>query len=393
MKQDFFSTTKLPPYIFEAINQAKVEAVANGKEIIDFGMGNPDMAPPQEARELLSKLAVDPSLYGYSAVGGIEELKKAHCQYYQRRFNVELDHKSESLVTIGAKEGLTTLATALSGNDDDYIVIADPSYPIHSFAFKIAKINVEKIKTDNHIDFLAKFKEFVAKATKKPTAVVVNYPSNPTGEPVSIEFYQELVDFCRQNEIYIISDIAYCELYFDKDAKPNSILEVAGAKDIAIEFSTVSKTFCLAGARVGFAAGNKDLINALHKMKSYLDYGSFTPLQKIAAFCLSDGCEEYLQQNRDEYKTRADYMVEELASQLNWQVPTPRTSMFIWCQLPEKFKNMSSFDFCNFLIKETGVAFSPGSGFGENGEGYIRISLIHDKKNIDLAISRMKEVF
>lgn len=393
MKQDFFSTTKLPPYIFEAINQVKVEAVSNGKEIIDFGMGNPDMAPPKQARELLASLVSDPSLYGYSAVGGIEELKKAHCQYYQRRFNVELDHKSESLVTIGAKEGLTTLATTLSGNDDDYIVIADPSYPIHSFAFKIAKINVEKIKTDNHVDFLAKFKEFVAQAVKKPTAVVVNYPSNPTGEPVSIEFYQELVEFCRQNEIYIISDIAYCELYFDQDAKPNSILEVAGAKDIAIEFSTVSKTFCLAGARVGFAAGNKKLIEALHKMKSYLDYGSFTPLQKISAFCLSDGCEEYLQQNRDEYKARADYIVQQLTSQLNWQVPLPKTSMFIWCKLPEKFKDMSSFDFCNFLIKETGVAFAPGSGFGENGEGYVRISLIHDKKNIDLAIARMKEVF
>lgn len=392
MKKDFFSTTKLPPYIFEAINQSKIKARQKGIDILDFGMGNPDMAPPKEARELLGELSKDPSLYGYSDVGGIEELKKAHCNYYKRRFNVDLDYKKESIVTIGAKEGLTSLAVTLSGSDD-YIVTLDPSYPIHSFAFTIAKVNVKKIAAKDHHEYLTKFKELVAREEKKPVAILVNYPSNPTGESVSIDFYQELVEFCKQEKIYIISDVAYCELYFDEKYKPNSILEVKGAKDVAIEFSTVSKTFCLAGARIGFAAGNEDLINALHKMKSYLDYGSFAPLQKVAAYCLENETGQYLDDMRAVYAKRAEFTIDIFAKELNWQCEMPKASMFIWTKLPEKFSDMGSFEFCKRLIEEFGVAFAPGSGFGENGEGYIRISLIHDQQNVDLAVSRLKELF
>ncbi len=389
MKKDFFSTTKLPPYIFEAINQSKARAVAKGLDIIDFGMGNPDMSPPKSARKLLGELVQDPSLYGYSDVGGIEDLKKAHCSYYKKRFNVDLNPKKESIATIGAKEGLTSLAVALSGGDD-YIVTLDPSYPIHSFAFVIAKINVKKIEAIDAWDYLAKFKELVAKADKKPTAILVNYPSNPTGESVSLEFYQELVDFCRAQEIYIISDLAYCELYFDEKYKPHSILEIEGAKDVAIEFSTVSKTFCLAGTRVGFAAGNQDLIDALHKMKSYLDYGSFTPLQKVAAHCLENETGEYLDEMRAVYIKRAKFMVDIFAKELNWQCEMPTASMFIWTKLPEKFAEMGSFEFCKMLIEDYGVAFSPGSGFGKMGEGKVRISLIHDEGNVREVVERLK---
>ncbi len=392
MKKDFFSTTKLPPYIFEAINQSKKKARAKGLQIIDFGMGNPDMAPPKAARELLGKLAQDPSLYGYSDVGGVEELKNAHCNYYKNRFNVELDPKKESIVTIGAKEGLTSLACALSGGDD-YIIVPDLSYPIHSFAFTIAKINVKKIEAVDAFEYLAKFKELVALADKKPTAILVNYPSNPTGESVSLQFYQELVDFCRKEKIYIVSDIAYCELYFGEENKPHSILEIKGAKDVAVEFSTVSKTFCLAGTRVGFAAGNVDLIEALHKMKSYLDYGSFTPLQKVAAYCLNEETGQYLDEMRAVYVKRAKFMVDLFAKELNWQCEMPKASMFIWTKLPEKFTEMGSFAFCKMLIEDYGVAFSPGAGFGKMGEGYVRISLIHDEENVRKMVERLIPLF
>ncbi len=390
MKKDFFSTSKLPPYIFEAINQSKKKAREKGLDILDFGMGNPDMAPPKAARELLGKLVQDPSLYGYSDVGGVEELKQAHCHYYKNRFNVCLDPKKESIVTIGAKEGLTSLAVAISGGDD-YIVTLDPSYPIHSFAFTIAKINVKRIEAKDAFEYLAKFKELVANADKKPTAILVNYPSNPTGEYVPLSFYEELVEFCRKEKIYIISDIAYCELYFDEKYKPNSILEVKGAKEVAIEFSTVSKTFCLAGTRVGFAAGNVDLIDALHKMKSYLDYGSFTPLQKTAAYCLENETGQYLDEMRAVYLKRAKFMLDLFAKELDWQCDMPKASMFIWAKMPEKFLEIGSFEFCKKLIEDYGVAFSPGAGFGKMGEGYVRISLIHDEENVRKAVVRLQK--
>ena len=389
MKTDFFSTSKLPPYIFEAINQSKNVAKEKGLQIIDFGMGNPDMAPPEEARELLSELALDSSLYGYSDVGGIKDLKEAHCNYYKKRFNVDLDFKTESIVTIGAKEGLTSLAVALSGGDD-YIIVPDPSYPIHNFAFVIAKIKTEKLPARSCYEYLQNIKDFVEKAKKKPTAVLINYPSNPTGENVPLDFYEKLVAFCKEKKIYIISDVAYCEIYFGEENKPHSILEVNGAKDVAIEFSTVSKTFCLAGARIGFAAGNVDLIGALHKMKSYLDYGSFAPLQKVAAYCLNSDKNEYLDNMRKVYTRRAKFIIDILEKELGWQCEMPKASMFIWTNLPEKFVKMGSFEFCKMLIEDYGVAFSPGCGFGKVGEGKVRISLIHDEENVRKMVERLK---
>ncbi len=392
MKTDFFSTSKLPPYLFEAMHILKMEVAARGVEIIDFGMGNPDLSPPDFAMKKLQELMQNPKLYRYSLVGGIDLIKKAHCDYYARRFGVELDYKTESLTTIGAKEGLTSLATALSG-DDNYFVVPSPSYPIHTSAFKIAKNKAITIDSKGSADFLQKFKNFVESAAKKPLAVIVNFPCNPTTEVVGVEFYQELVDFCKKHEIYIISDIAYCELYFDEKYKPPSILQAKGAKDVAIEFSTVSKSFSMGGARLGFAAGNKALVNALYKIKSYLDYGSFEPLQIVAADCLSQKSDEYLANLRLRYKTRGEFLVKSLNEELGWSVEMPKATMFIWTKIPPKFSHMTSFEFCKKLLEETGVAISAGSGFGEAGEGFVRFSLIHDEAEVKKAIAKMKMFF
>lgn len=395
MKTDFFSNSKLPPYLFEAIHILKTEISKKGVEIIDFGMGNPDLSPPKMVLEEMAEIVKKPESYRYSVVGGINELKKAHCFYYKNRFGVELDYEKETLITIGAKEGLTSLALALS-EGDDYFVVPDPSYPIHAMAFRIAKNKVVKIASKNAWDFFEKFKNLVENSSKKPLAVIVSFPSNPTTECVELDFYQELVDFCKIHQIYIISDIAYAEIYFDEKFKPVSILQAQGAKDVAIEFSTISKTFSMGGARIGFACGNQNLIEALYKMKSYLDYGSFLPLQIVASKCLYDFCGEtyqYLQDLRAKYKKRAEILIEKLNNDLNWQVAMPKATMFVWTKLPQKFAHLTSFEFCKKLLEEKGVALSPGSGFGENGEGFVRFSLIHDQEKIDVAISRIKEFF
>ena len=396
MQNQFYLTQKLPPYIFAAMYKLKTEASARGVEIIDFGMGNPDSAPPQFVIYRLCELTRNGSLFGYSVTGGIEVLKKAVCAYYKRRFAVELDYASESLVTIGAKEGIASLATAIS-DAENYIVVPSPAYPIHTFAFQIAKGNLVQIPAISSQDFLRDFKklveEKVAKNEKKPMAVIVSYPCNPTTEIVGLDFYQELVDFCKKHQIYIISDIAYSELYFNEKDKPHSILEIAGAKDVAIEFTSVSKSYSMAGCRVGFAVGNQNLISALYKIKSYLDYGSFNPLQMVAAEALSEKSDEYLKELRQKYKSRGEFLVDLLQKELGWHVEKPKASMFIWTKLPKQFSHLTSFEFCEKMIAETGVVMSPGSSFGENGEGYLRFSLIHDEKNMRKAVAALKKVF
>ena len=388
----FFLTEKLPPYIFASIYQLKQQAVEDGFNIIDFGMGNPDSAPPQHVMNELAELTKNPQLYGYSVTGGIEILKKAICDYYQRRFKVELDYKTQSLVTIGAKEGIASLATAIS-DDQNYICVPSPSYPIHTFAFIISKSNIVHINALTASEFLKNFIHHVENSTKKPQAVIISYPCNPTTQIADISFYEEIVSFCRKHQIYIISDIAYCELYFDEKSKPNSVLEVKGADEIAIEFSSVSKSYSMAGTRVGFAVGNKNLISALYKIKSYLDYGSFSPLQMVSASALSEKSDDYLINLRQLYKKRADYFVKKFAQELGWHIDYPKASMFVWAKIPSQFSHFSSFDFCKKMILETGVAMSPGSSFGDNGEGFVRFSMIRNENEVDEAILRLKKVF
>jgi alanine-synthesizing transaminase len=388
----FFLTEKLPPYIFASIYQLKQQAIEDGFNIIDFGMGNPDSAPPQHVMNELAELTKNPQLYGYSVTGGIEILKKAICNYYQRRFKVELDYKTQSLVTIGAKEGIASLATAIS-DDQNYICVPSPSYPIHTFAFIISKSNIVHINALTASEFLKNFIHHVENSTKKPQAVIISYPCNPTTQIADISFYEEIVSFCRKHQIYIISDIAYCELYFDEKSKPNSVLEVKGADEIAIEFSSVSKSYSMAGTRVGFAVGNKNLISALYKIKSYLDYGSFSPLQMVSASALSEKSDDYLLNLRQLYKKRADYFVKKFAQELGWYIDYPKASMFVWAKIPSQFSHFSSFDFCKKILLETGVAMSPGSSFGDNGEGFVRFSMIRNENEVDEAILRLKKIF
>lgn len=393
MQNKFYLTEKLPPYIFEAIHNLKKEVAALGVEIIDFGMGNPDSAPPQHSMDKLAELSQNPKLYGYSIVGGIDVLKREFCNYYKRRFDVDLDPQTEAIVTIGAKEGLTSLATAIA-DKSNYIMVPSPSYPIHTFAFVISKSNVVHVNAIKSADFLRQFKNHVETAPTKPLAVIVNYPCNPTSEVVGLDFYEELVAFCKHHQIYIISDIAYAEIYYDEAIyKPCSVLQVKGAKDIAIEFSSVSKSYSLAGTRTGFAAGNKTLIDALYKIKSYLDYGSFDITQMVAADALTIKSEQYLVELRAKYKRRVEFMVKLLAQELDWHVEMPKAGMFIWAKMPPQFELMKSFDFCKQLLLETGVALSAGSGFGENGEGFVRFSLIHDEDVIVRAVALMKGFF
>ncbi len=396
MQNEFYLTEKLPPYIFAAMYQLKTEAAANGIEIIDFGMGNPDSAPPQHVMDRLTELTRDPKLFGYSVTGGIDVLKKSICEYYARRFGVTLDYKTESLVTIGAKEGIASLATAIS-DAENYFVVPSPAYPIHTFAFAISKSSVVQLPAISGADFLREFKNYVESlvpgAVKKPLAVIVSFPCNPTTEIVGLDFYEELVAFCKHHKIYIISDIAYCELYFNEKDKPHSILEVKGAKDIAIEFSSVSKSYSMAGCRVGFAVGNPTLVGALYKIKSYLDYGSFNPLQMVAAEALSEKSNDYLEALRQKYKSRGEFLVDLLEKELGWHVERPKASMFVWSKLPKQFLHLTSFEFCKKMIQETGVVMSPGSSFGANGEGYVRLSLIHSEENMRKAVAALKKIF
>ncbi|MBM5782812.1 MAG: aminotransferase class I/II-fold pyridoxal phosphate-dependent enzyme [Pelagibacterales bacterium] len=396
MQNKFYLTEKLPPYIFAAMYHLKMEAAANGVEIIDFGMGTPDSPPPQFVMDRLAELSLNGKMFAYSVTGGIEILREAICSYYKRRFNVSLDVKTEALVTIGAKEGIASLATAIS-DSENYFVVPSPAYPIHTFAFALSKSNVVHLPAIKSQDFLRDFKKFVeekvSKGEKKPLAVIVNYPCNPTTEIVGLSFYQEIVDFCKQHQIYIISDVAYAELYFDEKDKPHSILEVDGAKDVAIEFSSVSKSYSMAGCRVGFAVGNKTLISALYKIKSYLDYGSFNPLQIAAIDALSEKSDDYLKNLRLLYKERGEFLCNLLEKELNWVVEKPKASMFIWTKLPKKFSHLSSFDFCKKMIEETGVVMTPGSSFGENGEGFVRFSLIRNEEETRKAVAALKKVF
>ncbi len=396
MQKDFYLTQKLPPYIFAAMYQLKTQAAERGVEIIDFGMGTPDSPPPQFVLDRLSELSKDGKLFAYSVTGGIQILREAICKYYQRRFGVSLDAKSEALVTIGAKEGIASLATAIS-SPKNYFLVPTPAYPIHTFAFAISKSNVVHLPAIKADDFLSELKKFVeekvAKDEAKPLAVIVNYPCNPTTEIVGLDFYKDLVAFCKMHQIYIISDIAYGELYFDEKDKPHSILEVEGAKDIAIEFSSISKSYSMPGCRVGFAVGNKTLIDALYKIKSYLDYGSFNPLQMVAVDALSEKSDEYLKNLRALYKTRGEFLCELLKTELGWEVEKPKASMFIWTKLPKEFSHLTSFDFCKKMIEEAGVVMTPGSSFGSNGEGFVRISLIRNEEDMNKAVSKMKRFF
>ena len=387
MQEEFYRIGRLPPYVFAEVNKIKAAARAAGHDIIDFGMGNPDSQPPQHVIDKLRETLKDPKVHRYSLSRGIHGLRKAQAAYYARRFGVELDPDSEVVVTIGSKEGLANLAQAITGPGDRFVV-PDPSYPIHVWGFVIAGAEVVPVPNSTGEDFFTALKAVLDDGKRKPVAVIVNYTCNPTAASAEIGFYDRVIDICRHYGVYVISDLAYCELYFDGNPPP-SILQVKGAKDIAVEFTTVSKTYSMAGWRIGFASGNKTLIAALTKIKSYLDYGTFLPVQVAAAAALN-GPQDYVVNIREMYKARRDILAEGLID-AGWNVTVPSASMFIWAPVPQAYRDLGCLEFSKLLLQHSDVAVAPGIGFGPGGEGYVRFALVENKHRIRQAVRNIKQ--
>ena len=386
MGSEFHRIRRLPPYVFSEVNQLKLAARVAGKDIIDFGMGNPDMPTPTHIVDKMQETLRNPKTHGYSASRGINGLRKAVAGFYSRRFSVEIDPETETIVTLGSKEGLANLASAIT-TPGDVILVPNPSYPIHQFGFIIAGASVRNVPVLPDKNYMGALESAVRHSVPKPIALVLNYPNNPTTITAPFEFYEEVVSFCKSHEIYILSDLAYSELYFD-GCPPPSILEVSGAKDIAVEFTSMSKSYSMAGWRVGFATGNSELISALGRVKSYLDYGAFTPIQ-VAATAALNGPDSCIKDIREIYKKRRDVLVASMAT-AGWEIPSPQATMFAWAPIPDKFKHLGSIEFSKLLLNEADVAVSPGVAFGEYGEGYVRISLVENEQRIRQAARNIK---
>jgi len=386
MEKEFHKIGLLPPYVFAEVNAMKARARAEGADIIDFGMGNPDQPTPPHIVAKLVEAVQDTKTHRYSQSRGIPGLRKAVSNYYARRFGVNVDPETETIVTLGSKEGLANLSSAIT-NPGDIILSPNPSYPIHPFGFIIAGAGVRSIPIGPEEDVMAALKVAVEQSSPKPKAVVLNYPNNPTAMVVDLDFYEQIVDFCLHHGIYILSDIAYSEVYFE-GSPPPSILQIKSAWDIAVEFSSMSKTYSMPGWRIGFATGNKKLISALARIKSYLDYGAFTPIQ-VAAVAALNGPQECVDEMRQLYKARRDVLIDGLGA-AGWQVPSPPATMFAWAPIPPDFAALGSLEFSKLLLSEAEVAVSPGIGFGENGEGFVRIALVENRQRIRQAVRNIK---
>ena len=387
MQDEFYRIKRLPPYVFAEVNALKAKARAAGRDVIDLGMGNPDGATPDHIVKKLMETVQNPRAHGYSASRGIAGLRRAQAAYYARRFGVELDPEREVIVTLGSKEGLANLAQAITA-PGDIILAPNPTYPIHSFGFIIAGASVRHVPIGPGIDFMAELKKAAASSIPAPLALVINFPANPTAQVVDLEFYAELVDFCRRSNIWLLSDLAYAEIYFDGNPPP-SVLQVPGAKEIAVEFTSLSKTYSMAGWRIGFAVGNPRLIAALSRVKSYLDYGAFTPIQ-VAATAALNGPQDCIAEIRERYKARRDVLVEGL-HQAGWDIPNPPATMFAWAPVPQAFRELGSLGFSKLLLEQANVAVSPGAGFGEYGENYVRIALVENRQRLRQATRNIKQ--
>ena len=388
MDKDFSRIERLPRYVVEEINQLKIQARHQGKDIIDFGMGNPDQATPDFIVNKLKETVNKKETHRYSQSKGIPRLRKAISDWYDRKYNVAIDPENEAIVTMGSKEGLGHLALATM-DKGDVILVPNPSYPIHPFGFIIAGADIRHVPIGPGIDFFSQLEEAIANSFPKPRMLVLNFPSNPTTECVDISFFEKVVEIAKKNEIWVIHDLAYADLCFDGYKAP-SLLEVVGAKDIGVEFFTLSKSYNMPGWRVGFCCGNKDLIGALSRVKSYYDYGLFTPIQVASIIALNEGDEE-VKKIRDIYKERRDILCDGL-NKIGWEVEKPKATMFVWAKIPEKFK-MESVEFSKLLLNECDVAVSPGVGFGQYGDSYVRFSLIENRQRINQAVKGIKKIF
>lgn len=386
MSEEFYRMKRLPPYVIAEVNGMRAAARAAGRDIIDLGMGNPDLPPPQHIIDKLCEVAQKPSAHGYSASKGIPGIRKAQANYYATRFGVELDPETEVVMTMGSKEGLASMATAITA-PGDVVLAPNPSYPIHTFGFILAGATIRSVPTTPDERYWESLDRAMAYTVPRPSVLIVNYPSNPTAETVDLAFYERLVAWAKEHKVWILSDLAYSELYYDGNPT-RSILEVPGAKDVAVEFTSMSKTFSMAGWRVGFAVGNRKLIAALTRVKSYLDYGAFTPIQAAACAALN-GPQDIVESNRALYQKRRDVMVESFG-RAGWDIPSPKASMFAWAPLPPALAHLGSLEFSKQLLTHAEVAVAPGVGYGEDGEGFVRIAMVENEQRLRQAARNIK---
>ncbi|HCC68944.1 MAG TPA: alanine transaminase [Nitrospiraceae bacterium] len=385
---EFNRIKRLPPYVFSIVTNLKMEARRKGEDIIDLGMGNPDLPAPKHVVDKLIEAAQNPKNHRYSASKGIPHLRMAICEWYKRRFDVDLDPESEAVVTIGSKEGLSHLAYA-TVEPGDVVLTPTPAYPIHPYSVLIAGGEVRSIPIGEGIDFFDEMQKAFKSTLPRPKMLIINFPHNPTTTCVGLDFFQKIVDFARENNIIVIHDFAYADLVFDNYKAP-SFLQVPGAKDIGVEFFSLTKSYSMAGWRVGFCVGNREIVGALIKIKSYLDYGMFQPIQIASVIALrgDQGCVEEI---RKTYESRRNTLIDSL-KKANWIIEPPKATMFVWAEIPEPFKKMGSLEFSKLLIKAAGVAVSPGIGFGEGGDGFVRFALVENEHRIKQAARGIKNV-
>ncbi|EGG52904.1 aminotransferase, partial [Parasutterella excrementihominis YIT 11859] len=386
---DFPRIKRLPPYVFNITNELKMAARHRGEDIIDLSMGNPDGDTPKHIVDKMVEVAQRPGTHGYSASRGIPRLRKAISDWYKRRWDVDIDPDKEAIVTIGSKEGIAHLMLATCDRGDT-VLVPNPSYPIHIYGSIIAGADVRSVRMGPGIDFFSEFERAVTETTPKPKLMILGFPSNPTAQCVDLDFFEKLVALAKKHGVYIVHDLAYADIVYDGFKAP-SIMQVPGAKDVAVEFFTMSKSYNMAGWRIGFMVGNRELVGALTRIKSYHDYGTFTPIQ-VGAIEALNGPQECVEEVRKEYEHRRDVMVKGLHD-LGWMVEKPKASMYIWAELPEFYKSMGSVEFSKRLLEKAKVAVSPGIGFGEYGEGFVRIALIENADRIRQALRGIRQMF
>jgi len=383
----FHRIKRLPPYVFAEVNRLKAEARARGADIIDLGMGNPDLPVPKHILDKLTETVGKPRTDRYSASKGIPGLLRAQAGYYGRRFGVKIKPETQVVATLGSKEGFANMAQAITA-PGDVVLVPNPSYPIHAFGFLMAGGVIRSVPAEPTPDYFVALERAIIHSIPKPIAVVVCYPANPTAYTASLDFYRDLVQFAKKHDVIILSDLAYAEVYFDDANPPPSVLQVPGAMDVTVEFTSMSKTFSMAGWRMGFAVGNERLLAALARVKSYLDYGAYTPIQVAAAAALN-GPEDCIEEMRATYKRRRDVLVESFGN-AGWDFPPPEASMFAWVKVPEPFAALGALEFSKLLVEKAHVAVAPGMGFGEHGEGYVRIALVENEQRIRQAARSIK---
>ncbi|MGB0691529.1 MAG: alanine transaminase [Pseudomonadales bacterium] len=386
---DFPRIKRLPPYIFSITDALKREARARGEDIIDFGMGNPDQSTPQHIVDKLVETVQRGDTHRYSQSKGIPRLRRAICNWYKERFDVELDPENEAIVTLGSKEGIAHLAMAVLG-PGDAVLVPNPSYPVHPYGFVIADADVRHVPLTKDTDFFTELEHAIFNTWPKPKVLIINFPGNPTTECVDLAFFEKVIAIAKEHGIWVVQDLAYADLVFDGYEVP-SILQVEGAKDIAVEFFTMSKSYNMPGWRVGFCVGNPTLVGALGRIKSYLDYGMFTPVQ-VAAIAALEGDQSCVAEIREMYRKRRDVLCDGL-NDLGWEVTPPKATMFVWAKIPPQFESMGSLDFAKHLLKEAKVAVSPGIGFGQYGDDHVRFALIENEQRTRQALRGIKKMF